>query len=126
MRLLLAFLLFGCAVSAQTRTRGPDLETRPPSIIHRTTPEYTVKALQAGLEGTVVLYVQIGTDGRAHHIKVIRHLGLGLDEKAIAAVSRWRFLPGRKNGVSVVAPATIEVTFRLERPDAPVSNGTQI
>ncbi|HWB98398.1 MAG TPA: energy transducer TonB [Bryobacteraceae bacterium] len=86
-----------------------------PSVVFRTEPEYTPAALRAGREGTVLLYVRIGRDGRAHQVRVIRGLGLGLDEKAMEAVRKWRFLPGEKDGVPVVTPATIEVTFRLNK-----------
>jgi TonB family protein len=44
---------------------------------------------------------------------VLRGLGLGLDEKAIEAVSRWKFRPALRNGHPVRAAATIEVNFRL-------------
>jgi TonB family protein len=44
---------------------------------------------------------------------VLRGLGLGLDEKAIEAVSRWKFKPALRNGRPVRAAATIEVNFRL-------------
>jgi len=44
---------------------------------------------------------------------VIRTLGLGLDEKAIEAVLKWRFRPGQLNGKPVPVQATIEVNFRL-------------
>jgi hypothetical protein len=43
-------------------------------------------------------------------IKVVRSLGLGLDEKAIEAVAKWKFRPGMKNGQSVAVQATIEVS----------------
>jgi protein TonB len=52
-------------------------------------------------------------DGKASDIKVVRSLGLGLDEKAIEAVEKWKFKPGMKNGVPVAVMATIEVNFRL-------------
>jgi outer membrane biosynthesis protein TonB len=49
----------------------------------------------------------------AQQIKVIRPIGLGLDEKAIDAVHKWRFKPGLKDGKPVAVAATIEVNFRL-------------
>jgi protein TonB len=46
-------------------------------------------------------------------IRVVRSLGLGLDEKAIETVKHWKFKPAIKDGVPVWAPAIIEVHFRL-------------
>jgi periplasmic protein TonB len=51
--------------------------------------------------------------GKARDIRVVRSLGLGLDEKAIEAVNKWKFRPGVKNGQPVSVQATIEVNFRL-------------
>jgi outer membrane biosynthesis protein TonB len=84
-RMLLAIvLLLGWSAPAQTQARtNADLETRAPALIRKTAPEYTAKARRANSEGTVVLYVEVGVDGRVHNLRVIRHLGLGLDEKAI-------------------------------------------
>jgi len=67
----------------------------------------------AKYQGTVTLYVEITPDGRATNIKVLNSLGLGLDEKAIEAVSQWVFKPGLKDGQPVTVQATIEVNFRL-------------
>jgi TonB family protein len=46
-------------------------------------------------------------------VRVARSLGLGLDEKAIEAVRKWKFKPGYKDGKPVAVRATIEVNFRL-------------
>ena len=61
----------------------------------------------------MVLYVEVDTAGKARNLRVIRSLGLGLDEKAIEAVQKWRFRPGQRNGQPVIVAATIEVNFRL-------------
>jgi TonB family protein len=38
---------------------------------------------------------------------------MGLDEKAVEAVKKWLFVPGKQNGKPVAVPATVEVNFRL-------------
>ncbi len=76
-------------------------------------PQYTEEARQAKWQGSVMVSVIIDATGTPTNIKVIRPLGLGLDEKAIEAVSQWKFQPGTKDGVPVPVQAQIEVTFRL-------------
>jgi len=84
-----------------------------PVLLYKTEPEYTEEARLAKYQGTVLVYVEIGPDGKAHNMKVVRGLGLGLDEKAIEAVAKWKFKPGQKEGQPVTVQATIEVNFRL-------------
>jgi len=84
-----------------------------PRAIYDPDPEYSDEARQAKFQGTVVLWAVVGVDGRAKGIRVVRSLGMGLDEKAIAAVGGWKFEPGRKGGVPVPVQVTIEVSFRL-------------
>ena len=66
-------------------------------------------AITGADQGTVVLQVEVHEDGKAHNIRVVRSLGLGLDEKAVQAVEQWKFIPGRKEGKPVKVAATIEV-----------------
>ena len=84
-----------------------------PSLLSKVEPEYSEEARRAKYQGTVVLYVEVYPDGKAHNLKVLRSLGLGLDEKAIEAVNKWRSRPGYKDGKPVPVQATIEVNFRL-------------
>jgi len=76
-------------------------------------PEYSEEARKAKWQGTVKLSVIMDEFGQARNINVARSLGLGLDEQAIAAVQRWVFKPGRKDGQPVAVYATIEVTVHL-------------
>lgn len=85
----------------------------PPSVLYKVEPHYSDQASKAGLEGTVVLYMEVGPSGQASNIRVVRGLGLGLDEKAMEAVSQWQFQPGMKDGQPVTVTVTIEVNFRL-------------
>ena len=84
-----------------------------PSLLYKVEPEYSEEARKAKHQGTVMLYVQIDPSGHATNIKVVKSLGLGLDEKAIEAVQKWKFSPGKKDGKPVTVEATIEVNFRL-------------
>jgi TonB family protein len=84
-----------------------------PTLIHKVEPEYSEEARKAKFQGTVVLYVVVDEKGMPRDIKVVRPLGLGLDEKAVEAVEKWRFRPGYLNGKAVAVAATVEVNFRL-------------
>jgi TonB family protein len=88
-------------------------EISAPSPIYKVEPEYSQEARDARLQGTVVLRAVIDADGRPGEIRVLRPLGMGLDEKAIEAVSQWRFRPGVKDGQPVPVQANIEINFRL-------------
>ena len=54
-----------------------------------------------------------GPDGRPRNIRVVRGLGMGLDEKAVERVKTWLFEPGKKNGTPVAVAMNFEVDFRL-------------
>jgi TonB family protein len=84
-----------------------------PILLSKIEPEYSQDARAAKYQGTVLLYVEIGTDGLAHNIQVSRGLGFGLDEKAVQAVTQWKFKPATKDGQPVTVSANIEVNFRL-------------
>ena len=84
-----------------------------PGVISKVEPEYSEDARKAKYQGVVVLYVEIDPAGRARNMRVMNSLGLGLDEKAMEAVSKWKFRPGMKDGRPVTVAATIEVHFRL-------------
>jgi protein TonB len=84
-----------------------------PVAIYSPEPEYSEEARKAKYQGTVVLWVVVGPDGRAHDIRVQRQLGMGLDEKAVEAIRQWRFEPARKDGTPVAVQINVEVNFRL-------------
>ncbi len=85
----------------------------PPSVLSKVEPEYSEEARKAKWQGTVVLQLVVDEHGMPQQMKVTRSLGLGLDQKAIEAVAKWRFKPGLKDGKPVPVIATIEVNFRL-------------
>jgi TonB family protein len=84
-----------------------------PALLFKVEPEYSEEARKAKYQGTVLLSIVVDASGKAQNIRVARSLGLGLDEKAIEAVRKWKFKPGYKDGRPVAVVATIEVNFRL-------------
>jgi len=84
-----------------------------PRPIYDPDPEYSEEARRAKYQGTVLLWLVVGPDGRPRDIRVQRSLGMGLDEKAIEAVRQWRFEPSMKDGRPVAVQVNIEVSFRL-------------
>ena len=86
----------------------------PPKLTHGPDPSYSKEARKKHYEGTVVLWIVIGSDGRVHDLKVARPVGMGLDEKAIEAVKKWRFDPARdENDRPVAVQVNVEVNFRM-------------
>ena len=84
-----------------------------PVPIFKPEPEYSEEARKAKFQGAVLLAIVILPDGSTSNIRVIRPLGLGLDEKAIEAVQKWKFRPSLKDGRPVPVSANVEVNFRL-------------
>jgi len=102
--------LSGSAViTLQTITPG----VVPPVQISLPPPEYTDQARDARLQGTVILLALIGSDGRIGDLTVTHAVGMGLDEKAIEAVRRWKFQPAQKKGKPVAAQVRINLDFVL-------------
>ncbi len=84
-----------------------------PRAIFAPDPDYSEEARKAKYQGTCVLWLVVGPDGRPRDIHVSRTLGLGLDEKAMEAVKQWKFEPAMKDGKPVAVQISVEVTFHL-------------
>lgn len=66
-----------------------------------------------GLIGDVVLSIVIEADGRVGNVRLVRGLGAGLDEQAIAAVRQWQFSPAKRLGTPVAVTVEAVMTFNL-------------
>jgi len=85
----------------------------PPKPIYTPDPEYTPSARHDQVQGIVVVRINLDADGIPHDVKVARGLRSDLDQKAIEAVTKWRFTPAMKDGKPVSASVNVEVAFRL-------------
>ena len=84
-----------------------------PQAIFSPEPSFSDEARKAKAQGVVMLLLVVGKDGRTYDVHVRQSLGMGLDEKAIEAVSRWRFRPATLNGQPVATQIAVQVDFRL-------------
>jgi TonB family protein len=107
-----ARLLGEMGIDIQPSARIRDMRARAEAV-KKGPAEYSDEARIAELEGSVLLEGNIGEDGIAHDLTVLRPLGLGLDEKAVDAVRQWSFTPGRTNGQTASTRVPIAVDFFL-------------
>lgn len=84
-----------------------------PTPMFKVDPKYPGAARRAGLEGTVFLYGIIQADGTVDSVELVRGVHQLLNQSAVEAFRRWRFQPGRKNGIPVALEVVVEIPFRL-------------
>ena len=84
-----------------------------PVLLYKVEPEFTEEARKARVQGAVMIKAIINESGVVQQPQVTRSLGLGLDERALEAVEKWRFKAGMKNCRPAAMSAWIEVHFHL-------------
>lgn len=84
-----------------------------PVVIYKVDPEFSEEARKSHYSGSVLILAEVDASGKPRNLRVARSVGMGLDEKALEAVSKWRFKPGTKDGKAVAVAAVIEVSFHL-------------
>ena len=90
-----------------------NLATSPVEITYKPQPLYTDEARSMKLEGEVLLEVSFSAAGTLHVNRVVRGLGHGLDEAAIAAANKIRFKPATRGGQPVDSTAIVHVVFQM-------------
>jgi TonB family protein len=105
------------AAHPQQVVDGKDPGVTLPKVISEVKPRYTPEAMQAKIEGTVIMTAVVRTDGTPGDIEITKSLDTeyGVDKQAVAALSQWRFEPGRKDGKPVPVRVTIEMRFTLRK-----------
>ena len=105
--------------SEQVTHQGPKIAadtgaaTTPVEITFKPNPVYTDEARSLKLEGEVLLEMSFSANGQLHVNRVVRGLGHGLDEAAMAAASTIRFKPAMRAGVPVDSTAIVHVVFQM-------------
>ena len=107
---------FGSQQIAQNAPHVQRMDASPTSsveITYKPNPVYTEEARNLKLEGEVLLEVQFMANGQLHVNRVVRGLGHGLDEAAVAAANKMRFKPALRDGQAVDSTAVVHVVFQL-------------
>ena len=91
----------------------PGSGIEPPSLLKEVKPDYSEEARRRGIEGDVVMEIVVRHDGTVGDVRVLQGLGHGLDERAIAAVRRWRFAPATRRGAPVDVLVEVAMEFKL-------------
>lgn len=84
-----------------------------PVVIFSVEPEFSEEARKAKVAGNVLVAIIVDVNGRPQNVRVIRGIGMGLDEKAIEAVRQYRFKPAMENGRPVPVEVNFDVNFQI-------------
>jgi TonB family protein len=85
-----------------------------PVPINAVEAEFSDEARRAKYQGVCLIQLIVDAQGNPQNPRVIRALGMGLDEKALEAVRKYKFKPAMKDGrTPVPVMITVEVNFRL-------------
>ena len=84
-----------------------------PILLYQVDPEFSEEARRSKTAGNVLVNLWVDENGNPSHVHVIRGIGMGLDEKAVAAVKLYKFKPATENGKPVVVEMNIDVTFHI-------------
>ncbi|MGO9323347.1 MAG: energy transducer TonB [Terracidiphilus sp.] len=86
-----------------------------PVVIHSVMAQYTDKARREHFQGACLIGLIVDTQGKPRNIRVVRALGMGLDENALEAIRQYKFKPAMKDGKTPVpVQITIKIDFRLD------------
>jgi protein TonB len=84
-----------------------------PELVFKVDPEFSEEARRAKFMGIVTVNLIVDAEGRPENVHVLRGVGMGLDEKAVAAVKQYRFKPAKEAGKPVAVEMNVEVNFQI-------------
>lgn len=86
-----------------------------PEATRKVDPGYPAELMRQNVQGTVILYAVIRSDGRVADVRVLSGVDDRLDQFARAALTRWEFKPAIRNGTAVDLDAVVTIPFRANR-----------
>jgi TonB family protein len=86
---------------------------KPPKILRAKEPDFNDPARRLLYSGDVMINLWLQPDGTVTHLSLVRPVGLGLDERALAAVQKYVFSPATMNDKPVLVELNVEVNFQI-------------
>ena len=78
-------------------------------------PAYPLAARRRGIEGTVLVRAEVAAGGECLRAELKKSSGAEvLDQAALEAVKKWRFVPAKRGNQAVIAWVEVPITFKLE------------
>jgi TonB family protein len=84
-----------------------------PEVIYKVDPEFSAEAKKAKFNGIVLVNLIVDAKGKPQNVHVLRGVGMGLDEKALAAVKKYKFKPAMEAGKPVPVDLNVEINFKI-------------
>lgn len=101
------------AGSPDTKPRRIGGAVEPPKLLHSKEPEFSNAARGLKYSGTVLINLWVKPDGTVSHLSLVWPIGLGLDERALAAVQKYTFSPAKMNDNPVLVELNVEIKFQI-------------
>jgi TonB family protein len=89
-----------------------------PAVIYMPMAQFSEQARAAHFSGQVLIYLLVDKNGKPQHIRVVKGVGMGLDQNAVEAVRKYKFKPATLNGEPVTVDLYVNVNFQIV--DAPM------
>jgi TonB family protein len=102
----------GGPIRPSGRLKPPDGLTAP-RLLTKVDPDFSEAARALPASGISVVNFVLDTNGKPSHLRIVSPIGLGLDEQAVSAVSRYTFQPAMQNGSPVPVELNVEVNFQI-------------
>lgn len=94
------------------KTGDPHCVTAP-RLVYAPDPRFSNEARRKKFQGVCIVSVIVDTRGNPREIEVLQHLGMGLEQKAVDTVRRYKFKPATLDGKPVAVAVKIQVNFKL-------------
>jgi TonB family protein len=87
-----------------------------PVPMRKVDPKYPPAAINAHIDGEIVLYAIIRKDGSVDSIQVVRSLDPQLDMNSMQALAQWKFQPAMREGEPVALETVVHIPFHFRPP----------